>query len=175
MVAALEAGCLHRQMRILITGIAGMLGRDLVRTSDDKRTLYGLGRSRAKFKQKHVKYFSCDLLNLKQIKRCVDKIQPDMVIHTAAMTRVDDCELKSHEAYRGNELATQFLVRALAASKPLLIHISTDYVFDGKNRSPYMESDLPRPVSVYGSTKWQAEQVVQNSGLPWIILRTAWL
>lgn len=161
-------------MRILITGIGGMLGHDLVRAFKGSHQIFGIGRKKRSFGSR-IKYFCCDLLNPGDLQKTLKQIRPDVVIHAAAKTQVDDCELNPIEAYSENALATQFLVNALKSYCPHFIYISSDYVFDGKKKSPYMELDAPSPLSVYGATKLLGEEAVRNSGLPWVIVRTSWL
>lgn len=160
-------------MKVLITGAGGMLGRDLIRVLSKSHELFGIGRKKRQLK--NVKYFVCDLLDPISVSRCVKKIQPQAVIHTAAKTQVDDCQLKPMEAYLENVLATQSMLRAVRPFRPLFIYISTDYVFDGKKKSAYREGDSVKPLNVYGATKWCGERLVEESGCPWVILRSSWL
>jgi len=161
-------------MRILITGIGGMLGHDLARVLKDSHQIFGVGRKKRSFGN-GIKYFRCDLLNPSDLQKIVKQVRPDVVIHSAGKTQVDDCELNPLEAYSENVLATQFLVKALKPYRPRFIHVSSDYVFDGKKKSPYVESDSPAPLSAYGATKFLGEEAVRNSGLSWVIVRTSWL
>jgi len=161
-------------MRVLITGIGGMLGNDLARVLKDSHQVIGIGRRKRKFEKK-IQYFTCDLLKPARLEKYIRKIRPQVIIHSAAKTKVDDCELNPVEAYRENVLATQFLLRAVSPYKPLFVYISTDYVFDGSKNRPYVEQDVPAPLNVYGATKLLGEKLVQDSGLRWVIVRTSWL
>lgn len=161
-------------MRILITGIGGMLGHDLVKALKGHYQIFGIGRKKRSFGS-GIKYFRCDLLNAGDLNKTLKQVRPDVVIHAAAKTQVDDCELNPLQAYLENVLATQFLIKALKPYRSRLIFVSSDYVFDGKKKSPYVESDLPAPLSAYGATKLLGEEAVRNSGLPWVIVRTSWL
>lgn len=151
-----------------------MLGSDLAKVLSGSHLLFGLGRKKRSFGGK-VQYVSCDLLDTAHLEKCVKRISPDIVIHSAAKTQVDDCELDPYEAYLGNVLATQFLIKTVKPYRPRFIYISTDYVFDGKKRGPYLETDVPAPLNVYGATKLLGEDVVHGSGLPYVIVRTSWL
>lgn len=162
-------------MRILITGIGGMLGHDLARALKGSNQIFGIGRKKRSFKEKQAKYFFCDLLEPAALEKIVQKIRPQVVVHTAAKTQVDECELKPAEAYSNNVLATKFLIRSVMRYRPLFVYISTDYVFDGKKKSAYVENDSAHPLNVYGATKWLGEEVVRSSGLPYVIVRTSWL
>jgi dTDP-4-dehydrorhamnose reductase len=103
------------------------------------------------------------------------KNRPDMVIHCAAKTQVDECETQPDQAYRGNVLATKNVVNGCQAVDAGLVYISTDYVFDGKNKEPYREYDRCCPNSVYGITKSQGEEIVKAHLSRFYIARTAWL
>ena len=102
----------------------------------------------------------CDLLSVEQIRQVIERIRPEIVIHTQALSDVDQCEREPDAAWAQNVTATEQLIRALEPLKALLIYVSTDYVFDGSKRAPYDENDSPRPISVYGRSKLKAEQRV---------------
>jgi dTDP-4-dehydrorhamnose reductase len=101
--------------------------------------------------------------------------QPDIVIHTAAMTDVDGCELDPSAAIRVNALGTQNLVIAAEEFNSVFVYLSTDYVFPGDAREPYTECDRPNPLSWYGKSKLLGEQYVQNMLFRYFIVRTSWL
>jgi len=164
---------LERIVKVLITGVTGMLGFDLVRVLKDKHQLYGVGRRKAKLSD--VRYLSCDLKSPKVIESYLNKIRPDVVIHTAAMTQVDDCELEPNKAYAENVLATHCLIRACKRIKPFFVFISTDYVYEGNSKGAIKETQKVSPVNVYGSSKWLAEELLVNSSLNYAIVRTSWL
>ena len=102
-------------------------------------------------------------------------IRPELVIHCAANTRVDDCELQPDEAYQGNVIATRNVVNACQEIDAALVYVSTDYVFDGEGHAPYHEYDMCNPINVYGKTKWQGEEIVKTHLRRFYIARTAWL
>jgi dTDP-4-dehydrorhamnose reductase len=102
----------------------------------------------------------CDLTDARATEEAIRHVRPDVVIHTQALSDVDDCELNPEEAQRQNVQTTDHLCRALVDRQALLLALSTDYVFDGTKASPYDESDEPNPVNVYGRTKRAGEQSV---------------
>ena len=101
----------------------------------------------------------CDLLDEARIGTVVGECQPDVVIHTQALSDVDQCEREPDLAEAMNVRTTDHLVRALERAQPLFIYVSTDYVFDGKKGRPYDEHDAPRPISVYGRSKRDGERL----------------
>jgi dTDP-4-dehydrorhamnose reductase len=149
-------------MKIVFTGAKGQLGNSLQEVL------------------KHDQLYPIDLseYNLTSFKTTMDyitEIKPDLVIHCAAKTQVDDCELKPDEAYAVNVIATKNVVNACQGVNAILAYISTDYVFDGKGTRPYKEYDSCNPQSVYGITKWQGEEIVKMHLSRFYIVRTAWL
>jgi dTDP-4-dehydrorhamnose reductase len=148
--------------RILITGSKGQLGTSLqeILRQDE---VYGIDLP------------ELDLVSFNDTMKKVKEVNPDIVIHCAAKTQVDDCELKPEDAYAANVLATRNLVNACQAVDATIVYISTDYVFDGKNNRPYQEYDRCNPQSVYGMTKWQGEEIVKTHLNKFYIIRTAWL
>ena len=105
----------------------------------------------------------------------IEKLRPDIVIHIAAYTDVDGCELNKEKAFAVNAEGTRSV--ALAASKchAKMVYLSTDYVFDGDKREPYLENDSPHPLNVYGQSKLKGEQYVQTFVKDFLIIRTQWL
>jgi len=118
-----------------------------------------------------------DIADVASVARTLDVFAPDVVINCAAYTRVDDCESHREDAWRANALGPRVLAEACAARGALLVHISTDYVFDGEKAVPgaYAEGDPVNPASVYGRTKLEGEQAVCALSPRHIVLRTAWL
>jgi dTDP-4-dehydrorhamnose reductase len=149
-------------MRILITGSKGQLGTSLQEVLNQDEA-------------SGVDLPELDLVSFNETLKKVKDINPDLVIHCAAKTQVDDCELKPEEAYAANVLATRNVVNACQMVDASLVYISTDYVFDGKNNKPYLEYDRCNPQSVYGMTKWQGEEIVKTHLTKFYIVRTAWL
>lgn len=118
-----------------------------------------------------------DITDPGQVRRTLAQFLPDVVLNCAAYTRVDDCEDHRDEAWRLNAVAPGILAEATNQSGARLVHISTDYVFDGRQPPPrpYTEEDPPHPQSWYGQSKLGGEAAIRNSCRRWIILRTAWL
>ncbi|HBE78681.1 MAG TPA: dTDP-4-dehydrorhamnose reductase, partial [Firmicutes bacterium] len=149
-------------MKIVITGAKGQLGNSLQAVlTKDQLYLVDLPEH--------------DLVSYKATMDYMQKVRPDRVIHCAAKTQVDECELKPDEAYTANVIATKNVVNACQAVDAALVYISTDYVFDGQGTRPYREYDRCNPQSVYGMTKWQGEEIVKTHLQRFFIIRTAWL
>lgn len=104
-----------------------------------------------------------------------DDIQPDIIINCAAHTGVDKAETDIEKSFVINELGPKYLAEQALKNNALLIHISTDYVFDGDKAEPYLETDTPNPQGVYGKSKLAGENAIQNIGCKHVILRTAWV
>ena len=149
-------------MKIIITGSKGQLGNALQeRLRNDELYLIDLP-------EHDLTSFPATLSYFLQIK-------PAIVIHCAAKTQVDDCELKPTEAYLANVMATKNVVNACQTVNAALVYVSTDYVFNGAGNRPYREYDPCSPQSVYGLTKWQGEEIVKMHLARFYIVRTAWL
>jgi dTDP-4-dehydrorhamnose reductase len=116
-------------------------------------------------------YRRLDASDKHEVRAVLEEIEPEVIINTAAMTNVDQCETDREAAWRANVVSVENLVQAAKLIGAHLIHISTDYVFDGKN-GPYIELDRPNPVSYYGRTKLASENVIRTSGIPHTIFRT---
>jgi len=183
--------------RVLITGSGGMLGVDLCQELAESYELYGLDVRRVQPAPAGVKgrpggpgspahetaggagrvqgFFECDITDAKKIRDVISNVKPDVVIHAAAMTDVDGCELDKEKAYRINTDGTANVALACKESGAVLIYISTDFVFDGKKRTPYKETDETTPLSVYGDSKLKGEEAVKKDPGRYFILRTSWL
>jgi len=105
----------------------------------------------------------------------IEKFRPSIVVHLAAYTDVDGCELDEGKAFAVNAEGTKHVALAVSRCQAKMVYLSTDYVFDGKKREPYLESDSPRPLNVYGRSKLKGEQYVQELGKGALIVRTQWL
>ncbi len=121
--------------------------------------------------QSGYQYLSLDICDKQNVDSVIDLVQPDHIIHTAAMTQVDDCELDHAACDKANVDAVSYIVEAAERNKSHLVHISTDFIFNGKE-GPYDEEGVADPLSYYGNAKWKGELIVQNSKLKWAILRT---
>ncbi|MFZ0676219.1 dTDP-4-dehydrorhamnose reductase [Candidatus Binatus sp.] len=149
-------------MKILIAGASGQLGTCL-RGSLRGHQVVPLGRG------------ELDITRLSQIHRILKREQPDLVINAAAFNDVDGAESQITSAYAGNALGPQDLAAETAELRIPLVHVSTDYVFDGSANRPYDEHDLPNPISVYGASKLAGEIAVRELNPRHYIVRTAWL
>lgn len=150
-------------MRIVILGANGQLGRELRRIVPREWSVQAVASS------------DCDLTNHKAIERLISEIAPDAVVNCAAYTAVDQAETERETADAVNWLAVENLARVAATAGAALVHISTDYVFDGESRTPYRESDSTAPINHYGAGKLRGEQVIAESGCRGITIRTQWL
>ena len=163
-------------MKVLITGANGLLGQHLVKllieSTNYMITATGKGVSRLPFNATNqFNYVSLDITNGVEVAAFIARDRPDIIIHTAAITQVDECEQNPIHCWNTNVTATRFLLGAAEIAGAAFIYISTDFIFDGIS-GPYLESDLPGPVNYYGSSKLGAEKSVMESKLPWCIIRT---
>ena len=150
-------------MRILVTGANGQVGWELV------RALQPLGEVVAA--TRHV----VDLGDAAAVDVYVDTLAPDLVVNAAAYTAVDRAEDEPEAAFAVNRDAVGALAQAARERGALLIHFSTDYVFDGSKRTPYVESDAVCPLNVYGASKLAGEQAIADAGGDWLVFRTSWV
>ena len=134
-------------MKLLITGALGQLGTDLVASAN-----------RAGLEVVGTTHTDLDITNKEQVARKIASVSPEAIIHAAAWTAVDACESDPIKAMAVNRDGTANIVAAARESGARVIYISTDYVFDGTKSTPYIESDLPNPQSVYGASKLAGEQ-----------------
>lgn len=149
--------------KILLTGINGQVGNALY------PKLGSLGEVIA-FDRKQL-----DLADADAIRSLVQSIKPDLIINPAAYTAVDKAESEPDLAYAINATAPGILAQEAAKLGALLVHYSTDYVFDGSKASPYVETDIPNPLGVYGATKLAGEQAILAAGGSHLIFRTSWV
>ncbi len=150
-------------MRILITGCDGQVGGEL------KPALAPLGEVVA------VNRCQMDLTSAESIRACIRAVQPHLIVNAAAYTAVDKAESEPELAQRVNGEAFAIMAEEARNIGAAIFHYSTDYVFDGSKPTPYIESDAPNPLSVYGSTKLAGEQALAAAGIPHLILRTSWV
>jgi len=160
-------------MKILITGSNGLLGQKLLSLlTKDTNELYGIDLADKAIINNILHQYEClDLTYRKTTIDAILSIEPGIIIHTAAMTAVDDCEQEKELCWNSNVLTTENIIRASKKTGSKVIFISSDYVFDGKN-GPYSEEDLPNPINYYGRSKLAAENMLRGSGLNWTIVRT---
>lgn len=119
--------------------------------------------------------YKCDITNKQDVLSIFKKSKPDIVIHAAAMTDVDGCELYPEKAYKINGEGTKSVALACKTIDTTLIYISTDFVFDGKKKKPYKETDKAHPLSIYADSKLKGEEAVKKVLKKYFILRTSWL
>ncbi len=150
-------------MRILVVGRRGMLGTDLMSSLRPRHDVSGIDLP------------EIDITDLKQCIHQVRECKPDIIINAAAYTRVDDCETHEKEAFLVNGEGAGNLAIAAEKSGSLLVHYSTDYIFDGFKKEPYLEEDPPNPQSVYGKSKLSGENLIRRNCPDHLILRTSWL
>ncbi|MEO6718816.1 MAG: SDR family oxidoreductase [Ferruginibacter sp.] len=162
-------------MKILVTGSNGLLGQHLLKllldTTAHDIIATGKGDQRISMTGDRIKYTALDIRDGVAVHEFIENATPDIIIHAAALTKVDECELDHIECWNTNVTATRFLTDAAKKVDAFFILVSTDFVFDGA-RGPYLEGDTVNPVSYYGSSKVAAEKAVAESGLPYAIVRT---
>ena len=150
-------------MRILITGSEGQVGWEC------RRSLQALGEVQA------IGRAQCDLTRPEEIRAVVRASAPELIVNAAAYTAVDRAETEPELAYAVNAAAPAALAEEANRLGAALLHLSTDYVFDGSKAAPWLEDDACNPLSVYGRSKLQGEQAVLAAGTPAVILRTSWV
>lgn len=162
-------------MRILLTGSNGLLGQKLITALRNDPQVELLATSRGEDRTAEPlgpRYRAMDITRKADVDAVIGDLRPDTIIHTAAMTNVDACELDPAACQLQNVTATQLLVDAAKRVGSHFIFLSTDFIFDGKN-GPYREEDPPAPLSIYGQSKLDGERIVQQAGLErWSIART---
>ncbi|WP_210466312.1 SDR family oxidoreductase [Rufibacter roseolus] len=160
---------------ILITGSNGLLGQKLIGLLHTEPHIKLIASSRGQNKlaglYPHVAFAAMDVTDAGQVESVIAETQPTHIIHTAAMTNVDDCESQREECWKQNVDAVENLVKASERHGVHLIHVSTDFIFDGEN-GPYSEDAEGAPVNFYGESKLAAEELVKNAACKWAILRT---
>ncbi|MDB6062775.1 MAG: rfbD [Verrucomicrobiaceae bacterium] len=149
--------------RILLLGKNGQVGWELQRSLSAIGQLVALDKS------------SCDLAHIDQIQTAITSAQPDVIVNAAAYTAVDKAEQDSATAFRINAEAVAAMAAVAAKRNALLIHYSTDYVFDGSKPVAYVEEDVRNPLSVYGKSKAAGELAISNSGCRHLTFRTSWV
>lgn len=160
--------------KVLITGSNGLLGQKLVYKLKDRKDVQLIATARGENRlrqQTGYEFLTMDICERESVDSVINSVRPDHIIHTAAMTQVDDCELDHAACDRANVDAVQYVVDAASRNGSHLIHISTDFIFNGED-GPYDEEGVPDPLSYYGNAKLKGEQIVQASKLKWAILRT---
>ena len=151
-------------MKILVLGSKGMLGSDFCRE---------LKRVKSDFIGWDID--DLDLTREKEAYKKLKSVNPNIIINCAGFTEVDGCESQSEKAFIVNGMIPYYLAKACFDMGSVLVHFSTDFIFDGRWSIPYKEVDLPNPISVYGSSKLEGERKIQEILEKYFIIRTAWL
>lgn len=158
-----------KKLKVLITGCQGQLGKELCRQIDE------LNQVRPQFQVVATDLDSMDITDTHQVQKIVSFEKPEVIINTAAYTKVDACETDEQTAFRVNALGARNLAVAAYNIGAKILQVSTDYIFDGTGRTPLREYDPVNPQSVYGKSKALGEQLVMTTNPRYFIVRTAWL
>ncbi|SDS20609.1 dTDP-4-dehydrorhamnose reductase [Polaribacter sp. KT25b] len=161
-------------IKVVITGSNGLLGQTLVKLlllEKEKYQVIGFSKGKNRSGREDFNYISINLTDEQKLKKTLSEIQPDFIINTAAMTQVDDCENNKEACDLLNITVVKWLSEISEELGTHLIHLSTDFVFDGL-KGNYKETDAPNPVSYYGLSKQKSEEVLGNSKINYTILRT---
>jgi dTDP-4-dehydrorhamnose reductase len=150
-------------LRILLIGKNGQVGSELCRSLCRVAELTALGRS------------DLDLTDPEAIRRVIRAHAPDVIINAAAYTAVDRAEVEEELAMRVNGVAPGIMAEEIGRNSGLLVHYSTDYVFDGTKRTPYEEHDVPNPINAYGRSKLEGERRIRAANCAHLIFRTSWV
>lgn len=148
-------------MRIFVTGGNGQLGRAVAEACRENNL--------------HLGSHETDDITQPAIAQTILQFKPDVVIHAAALTDVDACELEPDRAFLVNEQGTRHVAEGAKRSGALMVYVSTDYVFDGTRSTPYLESDATNPINIYGQSKLAGERAAQEATERWLIVRTSWV
>lgn len=149
--------------KLALVGARGMLGRDLLDRLEGSYACYP------------VDIEELDITDRERVSDWIREVQPEILINAAAYTDVDGCEIHQDLAQQVNGEGPGYLAEGCARDRVMMVHISTDFVFDGAKKGPYSEGDLPRPISVYGSSKLMGEDRVREHLKRFLIVRTSWL
>lgn len=150
-------------MRTLLLGASGMLGRDLAAAAPDAIQLHVCSRH------------EIDVRDAPMLAATLDRLAPDLVVNATGYTAVDRAESEREQAFAINANAVGTLAEKCATRGIILVHFSTDYVFDGSSPRPYRENDPANPLNAYGESKLAGEEALLSSGAPALLLRTQWL
>jgi dTDP-4-dehydrorhamnose reductase len=160
--------------KILVTGSNGLLGQKLIeklsKTENIEVIATARGENRLPFGENY-RFISLDITKKEEVDTVFDTEKPDVVIHTAAMTNVDQCETEKDACWDLNVKAVEYLLASSKKHNSFFVHLSTDFIFDGKE-GPYDEQAEANPLSFYGWSKYAAEKLVINSDVKWAIART---
>lgn len=161
-------------LKVLITGCNGLLGQTLLEMMIKNRPemeIIGVSKGENRTKRLDFVYEQVDITNYSELSNSIVKHKPDFIINTAAMTNVDACEDDKEGCFALNVTSVEYLTKLCLDHQIHLIHISTDFIFDGK-KGFYKETDKPNPLSYYGWSKLKSEEIILNSKISATILRT---
>jgi dTDP-4-dehydrorhamnose reductase len=160
-------------MRILVTGSNGLLGQklSLLISNQPAQHLIATARGKSVIKLTNGEYHTLDVTEPHAVMEVIQRTKPDVIINTAAMTLVDKCELEQEACWTANVKSVENLVKACEATHTHLVHVSTDFIFDGTH-GPLGEDAKPNPINFYGKSKLAAEEVIQSSKVDYCIART---
>ena len=150
-------------MKILLFGAMGQLGTEL------QQTLSPFGEVAA------FDIHNLDLENTREVRETIHRVRPDVIVNASAYTAVDQAEREAEQAFKINGDIPGLFAEEASKINAFLIHYSTDYVFDGTKGRPYIETDAPNPLNVYGKSKLIGEQAIRSENDAYLILRTAWV
>jgi len=149
-------------MKVAVVGADGQLGVDVVNQF-----------TRAGDQVSSLTHTEIEISDIDSVSNCLKEIRPDVIVNTAAMHHVEKCEQEPQRAFAVNGLGARNLAIVSREISAVLFHVSTDYVFDGAKRTPYEETDAPRPLNVYGNTKLSGEHFVRGTCEKHFVLRTS--
>jgi len=152
-------------LKILLTGSNGMLAKEFISECRNRKDCTIIAPEEKE----------CNITDISSIKNAVNSINPQVLINCAAYTDVDACERNQEKAFSINGEGVKNLAQVCKEKDILLVHFSTDFVFDGKKKSPYTEEDKPSPLSIYGESKLLGEQYLINSHIRFFLIRTSWM
>ena len=160
-------------MKILVTGSNGLLGQKLTNLLQNETTISFVATARGKSVLPIANgiFYSLDITDPVEVDRVIAETKPDVIINTAAMTQVDQCETEREACWKANVTSVENLIRACLKNNVHLVHVSTDFIFDGTH-GPLDETAKPNPINYYGESKLAAEELLINSSIRWSILRT---
>lgn len=160
-------------MKVLVTGANGLLGQKLVKliSREPEIELFATGKGPNRNPPGPYQYLNLDVTSQESINSISDQVKANVIIHTAAMTNVDLCEKEREACWKLNVDSVEYLIDACQKHNTFLVHLSTDFIFDGK-AGPYTEKDKPNPLSYYGESKLASEELLLKSDIRWGIART---
>jgi dTDP-4-dehydrorhamnose reductase len=151
-------------MRVLVTGSGGQLAREVIKVSNTEG-----------YDTTALERQSLDITDFSAVSKTISELKPDVVINCAAYNNVDGAEDDWESAFLVNGIGVKNLALACNANGSVLVHFSTDYVFDGDNKKPYTIADRPNPVSRYGKSKLLGEELLKNHAERYFLIRTSWV